>query len=110
MLGCDRDLAVEAGDLLAVLSAAAALQWKEYGEGNEQRRGARAAEVAGQRRAPAPRLIRRRETVEDQLRTEQALDGEVVSTAAGARLAGDAATFAASSNARQPSSTAMMAA
>jgi len=65
-IGRDRALAVEEGDLLAVLSAGAYCMSMAS---NYNTRG-RAAEVlvSGDRAT----LIRRRETVEDQLRNEQA--------------------------------------
>ncbi|SIR18096.1 diaminopimelate decarboxylase [Pseudacidovorax sp. RU35E] len=64
-LGRDRDLAVQAGDLLAVLSAGAYCMSMAS---NYNTRG-RAAEVLVS--GAEARLIRRRETAEDQLRTEQ---------------------------------------
>ena len=64
-LGRDRDLAVKAGDLLAVLSAGAYCMSMAS---NYNTRG-RAAEVLVS--GAEARLIRRRETAEDQLRTEQ---------------------------------------
>jgi diaminopimelate decarboxylase len=68
-IGRDRALNVVAGDLLGVLSAGAYCMSMAS---NYNTRG-RAAEVlvSGQE----ARLIRRRETVEDQLRTEQQIDG-----------------------------------
>ncbi|WP_234194512.1 diaminopimelate decarboxylase [Pseudacidovorax sp. NFM-22] len=66
-LGRDRDLAVQSGDLLAVLSAGAYCMSMAS---NYNTRG-RAAEVLVS--GTEARLIRRRETVEDQLRTEQLL-------------------------------------
>lgn len=66
-LGRDRDLAVEAGDLLAVLSAGAYCM----SMASNYNTRARAAEVLVS--GANATLIRRRETVEDQLRTEQAL-------------------------------------
>jgi diaminopimelate decarboxylase len=66
-LGRDRDLAVEAGDLLAVLSAGAYCM----SMASNYNTRARAAEVLVS--GASATLIRRRETVEDQLRTEQAL-------------------------------------
>jgi diaminopimelate decarboxylase len=71
-LGHDRALAVQAGDLLAVLSAGAYCMSMAS---NYNSRG-RAAEVLVQ--GGTARLIRARETVQDQLRNEQ-----------GAALAGD---------------------
>ncbi|KTT14690.1 diaminopimelate decarboxylase, partial [Pseudacidovorax intermedius] len=64
-LGRDRDLAVQSGDLLAVLSAGAYCMSMAS---NYNTRG-RAAEVLVS--GAEARLIRRRETVEDQLRAEQ---------------------------------------
>lgn len=66
-LGRDRDLAVQSGDLLAVLSAGAYCMSMAS---NYNTRG-RAAEVLVS--GTEARLIRRRETVEDQLRAEQLL-------------------------------------
>ncbi|WP_295373928.1 diaminopimelate decarboxylase [uncultured Pseudacidovorax sp.] len=66
-LGRDRDLAVQSGDLLAVLSAGAYCMSMAS---NYNTRG-RAAEVLVS--GAEARLIRRRETVEDQLRAEQLL-------------------------------------
>ncbi|MFP5473208.1 MAG: diaminopimelate decarboxylase [Gammaproteobacteria bacterium] len=66
-LGRDRDLAVQSGDLLAVLSAGAYCMSMAS---NYNTRG-RAAEVLIS--GSEARLIRRRETVEDQLRAEQLL-------------------------------------
>ncbi|WP_295536373.1 diaminopimelate decarboxylase [uncultured Pseudacidovorax sp.] len=64
-LGRDRDLAVQSGDLLAVLSAGAYCMSMAS---NYNTRG-RAAEVLVS--GAEARLIRRRDTVEDQLRAEQ---------------------------------------
>lgn len=64
-LGRDRDLAVQSGDLLAVLSAGAYCMSMAS---NYNTRG-RAAEVLVS--GAEARLIRRRETLEDQLRAEQ---------------------------------------
>lgn len=66
-LGRDRELAVQSGDLLAVLSAGAYCMSMAS---NYNTRG-RAAEVLIS--GSEARLIRRRETVEDQLRAEQLL-------------------------------------
>ena len=66
-LGRDRDLAVQAGDLLAVLSAGAYCM----SMASNYNTRARAAEVLVS--GASATLIRRRETVEDQLRTEQSL-------------------------------------
>jgi len=67
-LGHDRSLAVASGDLLAVLSAGAYCMSMAS---NYNSRG-RAAEVLVS--GAAARLIRARETVQDQLRTEQGLN------------------------------------